>query len=166
MWSWNWAGNMASFCCNKAKQSKFRQVKASQQVCKTGCWKCEWLFGSLACNKLKKTSTRSSSSWDTVNICQQRQEQSRMSRRYSGPSWRFLRRVLHICCLLTPPSSLPIATAATAHCDPLDECAEPQLPRPTSLEHIEALYWGTYSYIGPRIVVWWCGVVVASDREV
>jgi hypothetical protein len=43
------------------------------------------LFGSLASNKLKKTSTISSSSWDTVNKGKNSQE---MSRRYSGPSWR------------------------------------------------------------------------------
>ena len=92
-----------------------------------------------------------------LRYCQQRQEQSRNVKKVFWTVLKVARRVLHICCLLTPPSSLPIATAATAHCDPLDECAEPQLPRRTSLEHIAALYWGTYGYIGPSGVVVWCG---------
>ena len=153
---------------SKASQGKSRQVKASQQVCKTGCWKCEWLFGSLACNKLKKTSTRSSSSWDTVN---KRKNSQEMSRRYSGPSWR-LREESYISAASwhwhrPPHFPLPqLRRRIATHSTNVQNAAEPQLPRRTSLEHIAALYWGKNGYIGPRIVVWWCGVVVACDRKV
>ena len=111
---------------SKASQGKSRQVKASQgksTSLQNRLLEVRVIVRVFGLQQVEKDVNKIQ---QQLRYCQQTQEQSRNVKKVFWTVLKVARRVLHICCLLTltPPSSLPIATAATAHCDPLDECAE------------------------------------------